>query len=293
MPEKPFSWVPKEDLLSFEELLKFIKLSIDNGVKKIRITGGEPTLRDGLDDFIKSIYDYDNSIDLAMTTNGYFLQTLARRLKLAGLKRINISLDSIKKDVAAKIANKDVLDDVLKGIDKALKVGLEIKINMVPMKGVNDTEILDILKYCKSKNMSVRFIEYMENSYAKSDIIGLDSSEVLDLISKEYKFEKLPKEETSPAQYFVTEDGYKFGIIEPYYEDFCKSCNRIRLSAEGQLIPCLYFDEGASVKNSLRNNDLVKTKEILDDILANKPEKNRWSKDNPDLSSRAFYETGG
>lgn len=140
MPEKPFSWVPKENLLSFEQLFLFIKVAIDEGVNKICITGGEPLLREDLDTFIRMIYDYKPDIDLALTTNGYLLPDVAYRLKAAGLKRLNISLDSLKPDVAAKIAQKDVLGKVLDGIERALTVGLKVKINMVPLKGINDDE---------------------------------------------------------------------------------------------------------------------------------------------------------
>jgi len=121
MPEKPFSWVPKENLLTFEELFMFVKVAIDEGVNKIRITGGEPLLRENLDTFIKTISDYRPNIDLALTTNGYLLPQTAKRLKDAGLKRLNISLDSLKSDVAAKIAGKDVLAQVLEGINEAIK----------------------------------------------------------------------------------------------------------------------------------------------------------------------------
>ncbi|MFA6550862.1 MAG: radical SAM protein, partial [Candidatus Gracilibacteria bacterium] len=113
MPEKPFSWVPKENLLSFEELFEFIKVSIDEGVKKIRITGGEPLLREDLDKFVKMIHDYRNDIDLAMTTNAYLLKGAAQKLYDAGLRRINVSIDSLIPDVAEKIAKKDVLSHVL------------------------------------------------------------------------------------------------------------------------------------------------------------------------------------
>lgn len=133
MPEKPFSWVPKENLLSFEELFEFMKVAIDEGIKKIRITGGEPLLREDLDKFIKMIYDYEPSIDLAMTTNAFLLKGTAQRLKDAGLKRINVSIDTLIPQVAQDIAGKDVLKKVLEGVDEALKVGLKVKVNMVPM----------------------------------------------------------------------------------------------------------------------------------------------------------------
>ena len=295
MPEKPFSWVPKENILSFEDMFKFVKLSIDNGVNKIRITGGEPLLREDLDSFIGMIYNYNKDIDLALTTNGYLLKQQASKLKKAGLKRVNISLDSLKKDVAKYIAQKDVLDDVIFGIEESLKVGLKVKINMVPLKEINDNEILPLLKFCKERNIPIRFIEYMENSFAKNQLKKVSAIEVLEIIAKEFQFIKIKKDDNSPAQYYKLKDGYQFGIIEPYEDDFCQTCNRLRVSAEGQLIPCLYFDEGQSIKNAIKNDDLKLTKKILDEVLTNKPEKNRWSNNNSndDISNRAFYETGG
>ena len=293
MPEKPFSWVPKENILSFEDMFKFIKASIDLGIKKVRLTGGEPLLREDLDKFIAMIYDYNPSIDLALTTNGFLLKSVASRLKEAGLKRINISLDSLIPHKAAKIAQKDVLKDVLEGIYEAKKVGLEVKINSVPMLGINDDEIIDLLEFCKNEGFKIRFIEFMENSHASSSLQGLKSNQIQNIISQKYNFLKLPRESSSPAQYFALEDGYEFGIIEPHLDDFCSSCNRIRLTAEGYLIPCLYFEDAMSIRDYVRNGDIDKAVTVLKTVLLNKPEKNKWSEDSNTDSSRAFYETGG
>jgi cyclic pyranopterin phosphate synthase len=292
MPEKPFSWVPRENLLTFEELFLFIKVAIDEGVKKIRITGGEPLLREDLDLFIKMIYDYSPSIDLAMTTNGYLLPQVAGKLKDAGLKRINISIDSLKPEVAHRIAQKDVLPSVLKGVEEALRVGLKVKINMVPMKGMNADEVLDVLEYCKERGMTLRYIEYMENIHASKEIQRLDTKELLEMIAKRYKFKEIGYDGSSPSRYFELEDGYRFGTIEPYGDDFCKQCNRIRLTAEGFLIPCLYFDEAMSISKAIKAGDVAAAAEVLRDVVKNKPEKNRWGGEG-EASSRAFYETGG
>ncbi|XOB62766.1 GTP 3',8-cyclase MoaA [Campylobacterota bacterium DY0563] len=292
MPEKPFSWVPREELLSYEELFEFIKVSIDEGVKKVRITGGEPLLREGLDSFIKMISTYKDDIDLALTTNGYLLPKTAKKLSDAGLKRINVSLDSLKPDVAAKVAQKDVLKTVLKGIQAADEAGLKIKINCVPMKGINDNELVDIMDFCKEKGYQVRFIEYMENDHASKYAKGLNSEEIQELIKKSYNFEKLEREGSSPSQEYKLEDGYVFGIIEPHKDDFCATCNRIRLTASGVLIPCLYYEDAQSIKEAIKNKDIPKAVAILKDVLANKPEKNKWTEDS-EVSARAFYETGG
>ncbi|MDD2292464.1 MAG: GTP 3',8-cyclase MoaA [Aliarcobacter sp.] len=295
MPEKPFSWVPRENLLSYEDLFKFIKVSIDEGIKKVRITGGEPLLRENLDFFIKMIFDYKNDIDLALTTNGFLLSKAALKLKEAGLKRINISLDSLNPATAAKIAQKDVLKSVLEGIQSADEAGLKIKINCVPIKGINDGDILDVLEFCKEKNYVVRFIEFMENHHAKDGAKGLNSNEILSIISEKYpNFKMIPRDTSSPALYYELEDGYQFGIIEPHKDDFCAQCNRIRLTAEGFLIPCLYFEDAMSIKDSIRNNRIDEAVAILKKVLENKPEKNKWStKDDNEVSTRAFYQTGG
>lgn len=295
MPEKPFSWVPKENLLSYEDLFKFIKASIDEGIKKVRITGGEPLLREGLAIFLKMIFDYKNDIDLALTTNGFLLPKVAQKLKDSGLKRINISLDTLNQATAAKIAQKDVLETVLKGIQAAADSGLKIKINCVPIKGINDNDVLDVLEFCKSKGYVVRFIEFMENNHAKDGAKGLNSDEIIEIISKKYQNLKIvPRDTSSPAQYYELEDGFQFGIIEPHKDDFCTQCNRIRLTAEGFLIPCLYFEDAMSIKDAVQNNRIEEAVEILKKVLQNKPEKNKWSiKDDNKISTRAFYQTGG
>ena len=293
MPEKPFSWVPKENLLSFEELFEFMKVAIDEGIKKIRITGGEPLLREDLDKFIKMIYDYEPSIDLAMTTNAFLLKGTAQRLKDAGLKRINVSIDTLIPQVAKDIAGKDVLKNVLQGVDEALKVGLKVKANMVPMKTVNADEIIEVLEYCKERGISVRFIEYMENKFAKKDITGVKSKELLEILGAKYSFRDEGFDGSSPSHYYVMDDGYRFGIIEPYEDDFCKKCNRIRLTAEGNLIPCLYFDEAMSISESIKRGDIKAAAAVLKEVVRTKPEKNRWGGEDGESSERAFYETGG
>ena len=294
MPEKPFSWTPKENLLEFEELFKFIKIAIDNGVNKIRITGGEPLVRQDLDKFIAMISDYKPDIDLALTTNGYMLPDTIDALRDAGLKRINISLDSLKPAVAAQIAQKNVLGRVLEGIDMALESGLGVKINMVPLKGINDTEILDILEYARERNIRVRYIEYMENAHADYRIKGMHGKEILEVIKSRYTIHKLGRSGASPSfNYEIQENGYIFGLIDPHKHDFCESCNRIRLTAEGDLIPCLYFDEAMSIAQAVREGDIDKASEILGEVLKNKPKENRWSEDENESSSRAFYQTGG
>lgn len=285
------SFEDNSSFLSFDEMFKIVKILIDQGVKKIRITGGEPLLRDDLYKFIKLISDYDKNIDIGLTTNAYLLFKYAKILKESGLKRINISLDSLKKDKIKEISQKDVLDNVLKGIDSAFNLGFIIKLNCVPLKNINDDEILDLIEFAKSKNATIRFIEFMQNIHANDRLIGLSMKEILEIISKKYKIVDKFQSLNSPSLNFKLDNGQIFGIIAPHSDDFCKSCNRIRLSAKGELIPCLYHDDAKSIKEAIKNDNLSLAKEIIKDVVKNKPEKNRWS--NELISNRAFYKTGG
>lgn len=295
MPKVPFDFVPDEKLLSFEELFLFVKLAIDEGVKKIRLTGGEPLLRENVDEFVKMIKDYAPHIDLALTTNGFLLKNLAFKLKNAGLKRINISLDTLNPQKAKKLAQKEVLNEVLAGIDEAVKCGLVIKLNCVALKGFNDDELCDLLEFARSKNIQIRFIEFMENHHAYGQLKGLNCAEILQILGKKFSFLDATKSPNSPSKLFKLDDGYFFGVIDPHSNEFCDSCNRIRLSAEGLLIPCLYFDEALSIKKAVRNGDIEGALAVLKEVLRNKPEKNKWSvhMQKDDISARAFYQTGG
>ncbi|EDO7284825.1 GTP 3',8-cyclase MoaA [Campylobacter coli] len=292
MPKIPFNHQPKENLLSFEELFLFVKVAIDEGIEKIRITGGEPLLRKDLSVFIKMINDYKKDLDLAITTNGFLLKDFAKDLKDAGLKRLNISLDTLESKKAKILAQKDVLDSVLAGIDEALSVGLKVKLNTVVLKGLNDDELIPLLEFAKSKNIQIRFIEFMENIHAYGKLQGLKRDKIIQILSQKYQVKLIKKAEKAPVSIYSA-DGYEFGIIDPHSHEFCDSCNRIRLSAEGLLIPCLYFDEALSIKEAVRKGDINAAANILQEVLRNKPEKNRWSVVDNETSSRAFYQTGG
>ena len=294
MPKTPFSWEPRENLLSFEELFLFVKVCLDEGVKKIRITGGEPLLRKDLDKFIAMINQHNPEVDLAITTNGFMLKHYAKALKNAGLKRINMSLDSLKTEKAKFLAQKSVLHEVLAGLDAALEAGLKVKLNTVALRGVNDDEIVSLLEFARSMDCQIRFIEYMENIYATGELKGMKSAEILDVIAQKYRFTAAEKIPTSPASIYRLEDGYTFGVIDPHKHDFCESCNRIRLTAEGHLIPCLYFEDAMSIKDAVRKGDIAGASVILRQVLQNKPKENKWAIGaQNETSSRAFYQTGG
>lgn len=294
MPEKPFEWIPREDLLSYEEMFKFIKVSIDKGIKKIRITGGEPLVRDDLDKFIYMISSYKPDIDLALTTNGYLLKEQILKLKEAGLKRVNISIDSLEKETFWYLTKKDVLNKVLEGIDAAINSGIKVKLNSVIIKNINENEITSLYNFAKERQLQIRFIEYMENENAFSNLKTLPSKEIIKVLEKNTILKELNTKENSAAKLYIDKDDYVFGIIEPYDDSFCKTCNRIRLSANGDLIPCLYYEDSLNIKENLSNTKSIE--KVLNEVIKKRPEKNKWShtiQNEKEISNRAFYFTGG
>lgn len=293
MAEKPFSWVPKENLLSYEELFSFIKIAIDNGIQKIRLTGGEPTTRENLDELITMIHAYAPTVDIGLTTNGFLLPAQAEKLKHAGLRRVNISLDSLDRETLHYIAQKDVLDQVLAGVEAAIVAGLSVKLNSVILRGINEDEILPLFQYAKKIGAQIRYIEFMENSHANYALQGIRSDEIIDVLGQTYPFIPIGQESSGPANLYETLDGYRFGTIEPHRHDFCATCDRLRLTAEGDLVGCLYFEGAKSIKEAIRDGNSKKAAEILEEVVLNKPEKNFWGIENVEISSRAFYRTGG
>lgn len=293
MPATPLDFFDDEELLPLDNVLEFLKIAIDEGVKKIRITGGEPLLRKGLDEFIAKLHAYNKEVALVLSTNGFLLKKMAKDLKKAGLSRVNVSLDSLKSDRVLKISQKDALKNTLEGIEESLKVGLKLKLNTVVMKSVNDDEILELLEYAKNRSIQIRYIEFMENTHAKSLVKGLKEREILDLIAQKYKIMETEKPKQGSSKIYTLENGYQFGIIAPHSDDFCQSCNRIRLASDGKICPCLYYQDAIDAKEAIINKDTKMMKRLLKQSVINKPEKNMWNDKNSETPTRAFYYTGG
>ncbi|PUD64878.1 GTP 3',8-cyclase MoaA [Helicobacter pylori] len=293
MPTTPLDFFDDEELLPLDNALEFLKIAIDEGVKKIRITGGEPLLRKGLDEFIAKLHAYNKEVALVLSTNGFLLKKMAKGLKDAGLSRVNVSLDSLKSDRVLKISQKDALKNALEGIEESLKVGLKLKLNTVVMKGVNDDEILELLEYAKNRSIQIRYIEFMENTHAKDLVKGLKEKEILDLIAQKYKIMGMEKPKQGSSKIYTLENGYQFGIIAPHSDDFCQSCNRIRLASDGRICPCLYYQDAIDAKEAIINKDTKMMKRLLKQSIINKPEKNMWNDKNSKTPTRAFYYTGG
>lgn len=304
MPNTPEEIDP--NLVPLPNMLEFLKIAMDYGVVKIRLTGGEPLLRSGLVDFVRGIYSYKEGMEVVLTTNGFYLKKLAQQFKDAGLRRINISLDSLKPERVIEISKVDGLKRILEGIREAKRVGLGIKINMVPIKGVNDDEVLSLLNFCIDEGYFLRYIEYMENSFASSSVKGLSGNEIIKIIKQEKEFKMLKKSTLGPAKLFeITADKRElakevnfningqgsFGIITPHEDSFCASCNRIRITSDGIICPCLYFNDAINARNAMLSGDRDAMRRALLLSITNKPERNFWS--DAKTSGRAFYQTGG
>ena len=256
MPEPDYAWLPKDTILSFEEIDTMVGAFTALGVDRVRITGGEPLLRRDLTSLIRVVAARDAVRDLALTTNGVLLAPQALALREAGLQRLTVSLDTLDRRRFEAITRFDALDAVLSGIDAAAAAGFaSVKIDSVIMKGVNDDELPALIAYGKRVGAEVRFIEYMDVGGATrwSTEAVVSKREMLDALEAHYGA-IVPVDETSsaPAVRFRLSDGTVFGIISSTTEPFCHSCDRSRLTADGVWLMCLYARAGTDLRRPLR-----------------------------------------
>jgi len=255
MPEQDYLWLPREDILQFEEIERLVDQFLHLGVDKVRLTGGEPLLRRDLPDLIERLSRRTAIRDLAMTTNAVLLATAARSLKTAGLRRLTISLDTLQRDRFIKLARFDELPRVLAGIDAAVDVFPGFKMDTVVIRGVNDDEIIPLLEFAKTRKAEIRFIEYMDvggaTNWSMSQVVSRD--EMLKTIAQHYGApEPLREGGSAPADRYRLPDGSIFGIIASTTEPFCRSCDRSRLTADGVWYLCLYAARGVDLRGPLR-----------------------------------------
>ena len=259
----PFHDQTHENTLRYEEISRVVQAAATIGVSKIRLTGGEPLVRFHLDHLVNMLVGIPGIEEVSMTTNGTLLAKYAAELKTAGLKRVNVSLDSLKPDRFAYITGDDKLKDVLQGIEVANSVGLvPVKINMVVLKDINDDEILDFARKTITDSWNVRYIEYMPFARAKMHSNGLVSSqEIISIIRKQ--FGELEPHHSSigngPAKYYKLPDSNgTLGFIGAVTECFCADCNRFRLTSDGKLRPCLLDDDEIDIREPLRHGATIK-----------------------------------
>lgn len=265
-------FLPHGELLTFEEILQVVKVLAEHGIRKVRLTGGEPLLRRGITELIEGIAQVEGIEDISLTTNGVLLERFAGDLKRAGLKRVNVSLDSLRPERFALITQRDAFQEVWRGIEAAMREGLEpVKINVVAMKGFNDDEIEDFARLTLRMPLHVRFIEFMpvgENQWEISRVIGC--KEILERVSHLGRLIPIPSGEfDGPARRFKLEGALgELGMISPLSSHFCSRCNRLRLTPDGKLRACLFSDEEVDLKAYLRTMGeegiLVALKEALD-----------------------------
>ena len=264
---------PKEQMLSYEEIEYVCEIFVSLGIEKIRLTGGEPMLRKDIETIISKLTKLKPALhDLALTTNAYFLPERAQSLKDAGLDRVTISLDSLKRDIFKRMTGVDVLDKVLAGIAAAKKAGLEpIKINAVIVRGHNEDEVADFAAFAREHDVKMRFIEFMPldsgHEWSRADVVS--GKEIRERISERFplvRVEVARGSDTSSRYRFADGAPGEIGIIAPVTEPFCGACSRIRLTADGQIRTCLFSTVEHSLRDVVRNG--ASRDEIIDYIEA-------------------------
>jgi len=277
MPEEGVAPLRHDDILRFEEMLVIVEAAAELGINKIRVTGGEPLVRKGITGFIKALRVIPGIEDISMTTNGSLLEKHAEKLKEAGLDRVNISLDSLNREKFYDMTRGGNLEDVLRGIDSAIAAGLvPVKINCVVTKGFNEDEILDFVETTKRKPVHVRFIELMPLGEGNRIESGFVSNEKLKQLIKD---ELIPVKVkgNGPAKYFKIRGALgSIGFISPMSGHICSKCNRIRLTADGKLKPCLESETEYDIRGLIRSGaDKQKTKSFIRRVILSKPREHR------------------
>lgn len=274
MPEEGIVNKPHDELLTFEEIIKLVKIFTSIGIRKIRLTGGEPLVRNGIIALIQELGKIDKIEELALTTNGELLSGLMDRLKKTKLKRINISLDTLKPDRFKTMTRGGSLEKVIDGINLARSAGFRaIKLNTVVMKGVNDDEIIDFADFAFERGVILRFIEFMNVTPLWREKCYMPIDEIRERCALKYKLHDVVEVAGSgPAVYYAVDGKGTLGFINTNLDN-CNRCSRLRLTSTGELKTCLYEPEGLYLKNLLRNN--VCTEEIRDIVQARVEQKNR------------------
>ncbi len=273
MPKEIFGddyvFLPKKELLSFEEIERFSRLFASLGVKKLRLTGGEPLMRRDLPELIAKLMKIEGIEDIGLTTNGVLLKQYAQPLYDAGLRRLNMSLDALDPEIFGKLNGRGIKPGlILSNIDYAQKVGFEIKVNMVVQKGVNESEILPMAAYFKERGITLRFIEFMDvgndNGWSFEKVVT--KKEIYEMLRVKYDMEPADQNYYGEVakRYRYTDNGAQVGFITSVSESFCSTCTRARLSSDGKLYTCLFASDGFDLRELIRSG--LSDAELLDAI---------------------------
>ncbi len=275
MPEAGLPWLPKPDILSYEEIHAIITQLAPLGLRRLRITGGEPTIRPNLDTLIRLLHDVPGIQDISLSTNGVLLESLAPRFHAAGLDRVNMSSDSLKPDRIAKIARRNTPFDPIRALHAALDAGLHpVKVNVVVLRGINDDELLDYAHLTLDLPIHVRFIELMPvgDMHDVTWEHGVPSNEILTSLSPLGLLtpDPGPSRRNGPAIYYRLPNALgTIGLITPMTHTYCASCNRVRLTADGRLRTCLFGDHEVDLRTPLRS--ALSLAPIFERALSSKP----------------------
>jgi cyclic pyranopterin phosphate synthase len=271
MPFDEYEWVDKKEILTFEEITRLANLFVQLGADKIRLTGGEPLLRRDLEKLISKLSSLSGLKDLCLTTNGSLLAEKVSALKSAGLKRVNVSLDTLNPEKFARIRRRGDLAKVLEGLFAAKRCGLHpIKINAVIERGVNDDNIIDLVEFSRKNGFAIRFIEYMDvgnsNNWTSEKLVS--KREILERVHARFPLREVGREMGSApsVDYEFIDGGGELGVIASVTEPFCSTCTRARLTADGKLVTCLFSATGHDLKKLLRNG--ATDEEIIEIISA-------------------------
>jgi len=257
MPLEEYTWAEKSEILSFEEIARLARLFVSLGVTKVRLTGGEPLVRSNLPQLINKLSRIDGLDDICLTTNGSLLEEQAKSLAAAGLKRINVSLDTLDRAKFKRITNRGNLSQVLAGIFEAIAQGLQpVKINAVVVRGENEHDVVRLADFSRKYGFEMRFIEYMDvgnvNEWTKSKTVT--KKEILSLINERFPLEKTTRTVDGPSVNYKYLDGQgTVGVIASITEPFCSNCTRARITAGGKLVTCLFSARGHDLKGFMRD----------------------------------------
>jgi len=301
MPESGVTLVSPAELLTYEEIERVAAAAAKVGIRRFRITGGEPLVRRGIEKLVEKLARLGPD-DLALTTNGLHLDEMAASLRAAGLKRVTISLDTLRPDRFESITRRTGFAQILGGLEAARRAGLHpIKINMVVIRGINDDEIEDFVRFAGKEKVEVRFIELMPTSGLSPECKELGSwrpalfvkgGEIQERIAEAFGPLECRPEEDGVAKVYRTTSGTRIGIITPISDPFCRGCERLRLSADGRLKLCLFDKEGIHIKKALRegraSDEAIAG--LLEEALG---EKEKWERGSLALLSSEMFKVGG
>ena len=296
MPETGVPKLDHADVLSYEQLFALAEQAVAMGIEKIRVTGGEPLVRKGIAGFLGRLAKITGLRQLVLTTNGVLLKGMAEELKAAGVQRLNISLDSLRPEVFARITRRNDLAQVQAGIAAAERAGLPVKINMVVMRGVNDSELADFAALTLEKPYAVRFIEYMpvikEPAWQSMLLTG---DEILARLGEHFSFTQIVGSELSgPALDFkIAGSRGSIGVITPLSGHFCGNCNRIRITASGKVRNCLFSDREFDLRPALQEGDPALIRAILRDLIVGKPAGHGMSRTESEHTPFTMAQIGG